>query len=115
MSKRKSASTDPQPDVKLVILKEIFDLLKENKITHLLTWKEMKEKPNVIEVGVADSDDTILVRCKNMDRQGFGYLPPGYPENLKTTGKVTRFTIEKLESEEAEQTGTSTEPEEETK
>ena len=116
MTKRKT-TTDPQPDVKLVILQEIFDLLKENKITQLLSWKELSKKPEIIEVGVAGNEETILVKCKTMDRQGFGYLPNGYPEHLKATGKVTRFTVEKLNNDEPEQTDSESgkQPEEEQK
>ena len=96
--------TGPQPDIKLVILQEIFDLLKDNKITQLLSWKELSKKPEIIEVGVAGNEETILVKVKTMDRQGFGYLPTGYPEHLKATTKVTRFTIEKINVDEPEQT-----------
>jgi hypothetical protein len=83
-----------KPDVTLMVEKEIFELLKDGKINMLLSWKPLDKKPEVIEVGTAFEDDTIIVSCKTMDTVGFGYRPLSYPAHIYARGKMTRFHIQ---------------------
>lgn len=100
MSKRKAINIAGQPDVKIVIAAELFTLLATGQISHVLSWKEINPKPSLVAVGSADGkQDDILVRCTAMDTQGFGYLPPGYPEAFACKAKTTRLTVELIGGE----------------
>lgn len=93
--KRKPTHPAGQPDLRLIIVAEIFNLLKEGKINHLITWKPIEKQPNLIEVVCTpeENGESILVHCKHMDTVGHGYLPEGYPEKYKSAGKSTRFHV----------------------
>jgi hypothetical protein len=96
----KKAKTNPsgvKPDLQIVIDKPIYDLLKGEKITHLFTWKDtLTHAPNIIGVTSTEDDEQILVKCKQMDTVGFGYIAPGYPSKYATNRRTTRFLVEPI-------------------
>lgn len=109
MARRKLA-TSAKPDLRITVDKEVFDLLQENKINMLLSWKPQEKKPEVMEVITAHETDSLMVQCTRMDTVGFGYRPLGYPQHIYARGKTTRFHVSPLEAAEpAEQPETQTE------
>lgn len=88
-----------KPDVEIVIDKVLYELLKAGRITQVLTWKELKEKPEIISVSSPEDDEPIVLKVQHMDRVGHGYLPKGYPEKYKANQKTTRFHVVPVEPE----------------
>jgi len=104
MAKSQSKRTEAigaTPDLKILVDRTTFDLLQAGKIMHILSKKLGIEKtPNIIEVAVDGTEDAVRVRCIKKDEQGFGYRAPGYPDDMATDRKVTRFTIVPLTEDE---------------
>lgn len=98
---KKIKTQEEAPTIMVVIDKVLYDLLAAGKINQVLTWKELKEKPEIIYVrsNVGD-DEPIQLRVKHMDVVGFGYLPKGYPAIYQANKKTTRFHVLPIDSEE---------------
>lgn len=104
MSKRNKPTNTGTPDVsqgevglQLIIDKPLYDLLKEGRINQVLTWKEVKEKPERVSVTSTEDDEAIILKVKHVDTVGFGYVPKGYPAQYAANQKTTRIHVEKDE------------------
>lgn len=80
----------------VVIDKKLYDLLKEGKITSVLTWRRFDQKPDTIAV-TSQQEDPINLRVKGMQTVFHGYLPEGYPAGYASKGTSTRFIVEPVE------------------
>lgn len=95
----KAAPSIASAEVTIVIDKVLYDLLKAGETSHVLTWKEIKDRPAVIAVTSAQDDEPLLLKVKHMDTVGFGYLPKGYPARFQATRKTTRLHVLPIEDE----------------
>lgn len=103
-NKRAGVETTPAESsypelITIVIDKVLYDLLKEGKINQVLTWKEIKDKPDQIGISSTHGDDTIVLKVKRIDTVLFGYLPNGYPPQFAAKQKTTRVHIEPVQAE----------------
>lgn len=78
----------------IILTTKIFDLIKEGKVSEVMTFKEFPQgKPDQLKVALPGGDE-LLLKVTNMHRCFHGYRPEGYPENEASRGRSTVFGVE---------------------